>query len=325
MKHDASEHVRAVVPPLLAAMDDPSVIGALKAGLADADASVREAAMGALARPALRRADPGIAPLLRLAPLAGDKLAFDLAIRATEAGGAAGAAVVIQEMLAGQTPFDKGADVLRLLTGRSFTSRQDLLAWWWQFPLGSSLARRADATAGQLRAFWSDLAREEGLRPHRAILAMAAAGDRAVAFLAERLQPVPPDRARIRTLVTQLDSGKYAVRREAYEELSRLGRAAEPALRAALRRELSAEARQRVRQLLEACAAAYPALPEARRTARAVRILELIGTEQAVKMIERLAEGAAKAHATEQGVSALRRLRSGGKALSQPARKPGAR
>ncbi len=317
MKQDASEHVRAAIPSSLAAMDDPAVVGALKAALADADASVRKAAMAALARPALRRADPSIARLMRLAPLAGDKLALDLAIRATETG----MAIVIQEMREGRAPFDKVADVLRLLTGRSFTDREEVLAWWWQFPLDSSPARRADVSAGQLKALWSELAREEGLRAHQAILAMAAGGNRAMAFLAERLKPASADAARIKTLLTQLGSERYAVRREAYEGLSRLGRAAGPALREALRTDLSAEARQRGKELLEACDAAHPALPEARRTARAVRVLELIGTQQSVQIIKRLARGAPMAHATEQARSALRRIRKADKALSRPAQR----
>jgi len=139
---------------------------------------------------------------------------------------------------------------------------------------------------------------------------LPAAGDPAAAFLVERLKPDRAGPARLRTLIAQLSSDRYATRRSASKQLSRLGRAAEPALRAALRSDLSAEARERVAQLLGACAVAHPALPGARRVARAVRVLELIRTQQAVKLLESLARGTRKAHATEQARAALRRIRS---------------
>ena len=60
--------------------------------------------------------------------------------------------------------------------------------------------------------------------------------------------------------------------------------------------------------LLAACARPYPPTPAARRTARAVRILELIGTQQAAKALGNLAKGDAKARATQQAKAALARL-----------------
>ncbi len=91
-----------------------------------------------------------------------------------------------------------------------------------------------------------------------------------------------------------------------HEFLQRL--AAEAALRAASKGKLDAESRARVGELIEACDRPYPVLPEAMRVARAIRVLELTGTPQAVAVLKKLAKGTPKAHTTQHAKAALKRI-----------------
>jgi hypothetical protein len=182
------------------------------------------------------------------------------------------------------------------------------MSWWWRFPLSQPTARPTDRDAATLEALWAKLAEPVGPDAYRAISLMAAHGDDTVSFVARRVKSVSAEAARIKSLIAELDHDEYAVRRRALLELFRLGPAAEQYLRTALGSGPSFEARKSIEQLLQACAKPYPALPEARRTARAIRVLELIGTDQSVAVLRDLAQGIAKAFATEQAQAALRRM-----------------
>jgi len=72
------------------------------------------------------------------------------------------------------------------------------------------------------------------------------------------------------------------------------------------RATLACPLRENVEQLLNASAKPYPALSEARHTARAIRVLELIGTDRSEAVLRDLAKGIPKALATEQAQAALR-------------------
>jgi hypothetical protein len=88
--------------------------------------------------------------------------------------------------------------------------------------------------------------------------------------------------------------------------LGLLGRAAEPALRQALKAPSSAEQRRRVVQLIETLEAPAPAQEVS--AARAVEVLEWIGTPEAQRLLEELARGAPGSWLTEEAAGARRRL-----------------
>ena len=161
----------------------------------------------------------------------------------------------------------------------------------------------------KLEDLWEALAAKDPSIGYRACVVMARRKAEAVAFLAARQKPASADPARIRQWIADLESDKYAVRKKALAGLDALGRAAEPALRAALLAKPPAETRRRAERLLEACARPHPDLPEARRAAMAVRVLALTGTPQAVDLLRKLSRGAPKAHTTEQATAALQRIR----------------
>jgi WD40 repeat protein len=163
--------------------------------------------------------------------------------------------------------------------------------------------QRPTAELGRL---WDDLAGPDGLRAWRALGSLYAAAD-TVSFLGKRLAPdEPPDPKRVARLLAALDSARFEEREAADRELRALPEQAEPMLRQALRTATSAEARQRLRDIL---ANGRPApAPEALRTRRAILLLEWIGTAEARTLLKALSDGADGAPETRAARAALDRL-----------------
>src|SRR5262249_20652961 len=130
-----------------------------------------------------------------------------------------------------------------------------------------------------LQTHWSDLGGQDSGRAHKAMMSLAGTPRQALLFLKERLPPVPvvEERKMIR-LIADLGNARYAVRKQAMEELTRAGEAAEPVLRKELPGEPAVEVRRRIQQLLHRL--------EGNRLcqARALELLELLRGPEAHKM-----------------------------------------
>ncbi len=164
----------------------------------------------------------------------------------------------------------------------------------------------------QLEACWQALRSVDARYANQRMGALVAAGAQTVAFLQERLEPVfLPDPARTAALIADLDNDSFAVRQQAFQELERLERRVEPALRRALAAEPTLESRRRMEQLLERLNHPVPS-PEHLQILRAVRVLEHIGTAEAHKLLEYLAQGAPEARVTREAQAALQRLGAAG-------------
>jgi hypothetical protein len=143
--------------------------------------------------------------------------------------------------------------------------------------------------------------------PH-ALLALAEAGEPAVAFLRERLRPVPPpDLKRVRQRIADLDVESFAVREAAFQELRGLEGQVEAELRAALRQGPSAEMRRQLVTLLDALKETQPTA-EQLRVSRALEVLEQVGSAEARRLLEELATGAPGARQTLEARAAFERL-----------------
>jgi WD40 repeat protein len=142
----------------------------------------------------------------------------------------------------------------------------------------------ATLTPAELRTCWEDLGSEDAMRGFRAIGLLRSSPSRATAFLAQQLRPLAPDR--IRRLVADLDSTRFAVREKAFKELAVIGEAAEPALRQAFQGSPSLELRRRVERLLAGLVPPIP--PERLRRARALEALESMNTREAKSLLEKL-------------------------------------
>jgi WD40 repeat protein len=193
--------------------------------------------------------------------------------------------------------------------GRSLAScGSDATVLLWDMKSVVAKVPHADLSAKALNDHWVDLRYAEVPAAHKALVALAGGGDKAVAFLARHLTPVPEVAdARLGKLIANLDADAAAVREAAFAELEKLGPVAGPALTKALAGKPSLEARRRLRELV-AKLPAYDAKPDELRRARAVQALELIGSEQARALLKKLAGGAAGATLSRDARGALGRL-----------------
>jgi WD40 repeat protein len=168
-------------------------------------------------------------------------------------------------------------------------------------------AARPDAE--RLGHLWGALSSQDAQKAAQAAVALAASPEQAVELLGTKCRPIPPsDQARLDRLIADLDSEQFETRVAAEQELGRLGRAAEPALRKALKGSSSAEQRRRIEHLLEPFDAATVPHQEVV-DARAVEVLEWIGTAEAQRVLNELARGAPGARLTEEAEAARRRLK----------------
>jgi hypothetical protein len=137
---------------------------------------------------------------------------------------------------------------------------------------------------------------------------LRASPDATVDFLGKQLRPAPAaDARRVSCWITDLDSDRFAVRRDATAELEEVVEQARPALRAARSAAPGLETSRRLERLLQR-AEQIEALPTGLRAARAVAVLEGIGTPEARTVLGRWADGAPEAVLTRQAREALQRL-----------------
>jgi hypothetical protein len=123
------------------------------------------------------------------------------------------------------------------------------------------------------------------------------------------LKPVSAlDPDRVAKLIGDLDAPAFAARERATKELEGLGELAEPALRQALARPASEEARGRLTKLIEHPPVWPERDPERLRALRAVSVLGHIGDTDARKVLDALAAGAPSARLTQEAKASSKRL-----------------
>jgi hypothetical protein len=129
-----------------------------------------------------------------------------------------------------------------------------------------------------------------------------------MARLNSQLRPViSPDSKVLSQWIAQLDHQHFTVRAKATAALAHAGELAWPALRQALKKELSPEHRQRIEKLLTLPQHAAPSAEQVKHF-RAIELLEMIGTTEARGLLGDLAQGAPNANLTRQALAALHRL-----------------
>lgn len=209
------------------------------------------------------------------------------------------------------SPFAK--QVSRLLVtpdGRqAFTALADGSGIVWDLtaaPRQAPLAERPGEK--EYAAWWADLASDDAGRAYAALwrLAEAPEGD-VLAFFRPRLKPAAEATSpAIKQALSDLDSDSFAVREKANSRLAELGAAAVPAMRQALEKDPSPEARRR----LEALLARSPGLvtsSDSLRRLRAVQVLERFTSPEAGRMLAELAQGTASAVETQDARAAQER------------------
>jgi RNA polymerase sigma factor (sigma-70 family) len=194
---------------------------------------------------------------------------------------------------------------------RLVTGSEDGTALVWD--LQPQAAPVAKLTEKDLQAVWEDLGGADAARAHRAVRALAASPGQAVALLKKRLSATPStEQKQIERLIADLGSKQLAARKKAEAELERLGPAARPALVEALKGKPSLDVTQRVEGLLRALED-WRLPSEQVRAVRAAEALEAAGTEEARRLLQEWARGAAGALLTEEARASLARLSKTGR------------
>ncbi len=168
--------------------------------------------------------------------------------------------------------------------------------------------RTAELSPRDLEVAWTDLRGDDAGRAYRALWLLALAPKQALPLLRDALpRAKPADADRIAQLVAALDDDDFEKRERATEELTRMGEQAEPALKKALEGKPSVELRRRVEYLREQTRAGGDS-GERLRQARALEVVEAVGTPEARALLEELAKGADGAWLTGEARAALARL-----------------
>jgi RNA polymerase sigma factor (sigma-70 family) len=227
-----------------------------------------------------------------------------------------GGTIRLWEILSGQERY-RLVGHRGYIFGLSFTSDgrtllsggADSTALVWDVRGAGLQGRRRPLTLSPAEAnrLWNDLASADASRAYRAQCVLGAAPKVAVELLGQRLRragATAPER--VAHLLRDLDSDRFAVRRDAAAELAKLGDLAGPALRKAYKEASSLEVRRRL-DLLLARLDGPVTLPEALRALRAVELLEFIGGA-AEKVLRDLARGTPEARLTQEAALALKRL-----------------
>ena len=183
-----------------------------------------------------------------------------------------------------------------------------ILLWDAVSPLKElAKVQTVELRAAEMESLWGDLAGDDAAKALRGMLQLTAAPRQTVPLLRERLKPAARiDPRKIAGWIGELESEKYAVRKAAAASLLQVGEQAVPALRKVLASSPPLETRKRIEELLEKLTGGT-LTSEQLRIVRSVEILERIGTPQARKVLQTLAQGAPGALPTREAEAALAR------------------
>jgi hypothetical protein len=186
--------------------------------------------------------------------------------------------------------------------GRLFTGGLDTVVLGWD------VRPPRDEAKGTLADAWEALADADGKKGFQAQGRFLAEPGKGVEWIAARVAPVRhPDAARVKALIADLDSDDFATRERATADLKEHGPVTEAALREAVAKAPSAEARRRAEDLLREMANRVTP-PRELRALRAVEVLEWIGTEEARARLLELTKGSPDARLTREAAAACKRL-----------------
>jgi WD40 repeat protein len=186
--------------------------------------------------------------------------------------------------------------------GRLFTGGLDTVVLGWD------VRPPRDATKGALAQAWEALTDSEAKTAFQAQGRFLAEPAKAVEWFAAWV-PVasPPDTARVKALIADLDKDDFVTRERATTDLREQGPGAAAALREVVARSTSAEARRRAEGMLQDME--HGVLPPRElRALRAVEVLEWIATPEARARLLELTKGAPDARLTREAAAACKRL-----------------
>jgi RNA polymerase sigma factor (sigma-70 family) len=181
------------------------------------------------------------------------------------------------------------------------------LVWDLTGRLDGGKLRPAELAQQDLELAWTDLRGADAARAYFALWQLAAAPKQALPLLREALPRAGAiDAERVGKLIAALDDDDFEKREKTTEELARLGEQAAPALHKALDAKPSVEVHRRLEYLLERVRTSAES-GERLRQARALEVLEMMGTPEARALLEELGKGAPEAWLTREAKTILTR------------------
>lgn len=180
----------------------------------------------------------------------------------------------------------------------------------WDLTFGAATA----SVPRDLTQLWEELAAIDATEGHRALWKLTRVPEKAVPLLRQQLQMVvSSDPDHLSKLIANLDHDSFAIREKASHELRALGRRAEPALRQALKDQPALEVRRRVEALLvhlDERQRPVGLAPDQLGRLRAVQALEQIGSREARKVLEAMADGDSSSPLPRAARTALTRMKN---------------
>jgi WD40 repeat protein len=168
-------------------------------------------------------------------------------------------------------------------------------------------APAAKLDAGKLQGLWNAMAAESGAVGQAAAWRFAASPKEGASFLGSRVYLLDPKK--VDQLFSDLDADDFTTRENATQELEKYGRWMEGRFEAALHDPPSLEVKRRLERMLGLLAkAGLPLKQERLRLLRAMQVLEQIGDQAAIKVLDDLARGAAEPELQREAELSLKRL-----------------
>jgi phage terminase large subunit-like protein len=198
---------------------------------------------------------------------------------------------------------------------RSLTGSFLVLASLALFVPSTSAQEKKTLTPKQLDEIWELLTRsdDEGVKKafSEGICKLAEVPEISVPWIKEKLKPTSPvDQKKVDKFIEDLDSNDPKTRETAEQELKKLGDLVRKTVEKKLADKLgSLELRNRLERIKEHIDKAV-FTPEELRAWRLTEVLEMIGNDEAMAVLEALSKGAEGARLTEDAKDCLKRLKA---------------
>lgn len=194
-------------------------------------------------------------------------------------------------------------------SGLLVSGATDTTALVWKAGLRgfAQMPRADDAPADELAGLFTKMSGADAKIAFQSMIQLARTPAQTVKMLDEKIAPAKkPDTGdkSIKQWIHDLGSGQFAVRTKANQMLQKIGPAAEPDLRAALPNAADIETRRRIEELLDRLAL-HQWTAEEITHARAVEVLEAIGTPEVRAVLTRWTTGDPAAILTIEARKAL--------------------
>jgi hypothetical protein len=176
----------------------------------------------------------------------------------------------------------------------------------WRVPEAPA-RKAAELTDAELADAWRDLASADASVAFATLLRLADAPKSALPLLRKELLREDA-KVRIERLLADLDSDEFDERQRATRALEELGLVARPYLAKALRSGPPLDVRRRLEKLLAALDDPFTT-PAGMRTLRAMEALERIGSPEARRLLEQLADGSPEDPLCREARLAVERLK----------------